>query len=63
MFSNTLKAKSLKTELGKGIIPYKKFKKRYTFDNAGKFKGKPELSEIHLFNDKHFLILKNLILN
>ena len=51
MFSNTLKAKSLKTELGKAIIPYKKFKKMFTFDNTGKFKGKPELAETHLFHE------------
>ena len=51
MFSNTLKAKSLKTELGKAIIPYKKFKKMYTFDNTGEFKGKPELSEKHFFRE------------
>ena len=50
MFSNTLKAKVKKTELGKAIIPYKKFKKMYTsFDNAGEFRGKPDLSEINLF--------------
>ena len=52
MFSNTLKAKVKKTELGKAIIPYKKFKKMYTsFNNTGELKGRPELSKIHFFHD------------
>ena len=51
MFSNTLKARSLKTELGKAIIPYKKFKQMYTFDNTGEFKGKPEHSKTHLLHE------------
>ena len=63
MFSKDLKDKSLKTQLGKAIIPYKKFKKMYTIDNSIKFEGILEILTILSFQDLHFFIIKIMILN
>ena len=54
MYSKELKDKSLKTQLGKAIAPYKKFKKMYTIDNSRKFEGKLRILRIHSFQDNIF---------
>ena len=60
MYSHTLIKKSLETEMGKAIIPYKKFKKIDKIDTKAEFKGKLEL-----FTDNKltFLTVQILILN
>ena len=40
MYSKDLKDKSLKTQLGKAIIPYKKFKKMYTIEKTRELESK-----------------------
>ena len=65
MFSKDLKDKSLKTKLGKAIIPYKKFKKMYKIDNSRKFEGTYiiDLDNSFLFQDLHFFMIKIMTLN
>ena len=41
-YSKTLPDSSWKTYLAKTINPYKKFKKMYTVDTTGEFKGKTQ---------------------
>ena len=60
MYSHTLIKKSLETEMGKAIIPYKKFKKIYTIDTKEEFKGKLELFTVHKLT---FLTVQILVLN
>ena len=54
MFSQDLKDKSLKTQLGKAIIPYKKFKNIYTTGNSIELEGKLESQTIHSYQDNIF---------
>ena len=51
MYSKDLKDRSLKTQLGKAIAPYKKFKKMYTIDKTRKYEGKLEIFTSHSFKD------------